>query len=36
MDLWGSLKEIDHLDDIRVEGRLMSKWIFKKQDWGLE
>jgi len=33
---WGNLREIDHLDDTCVERRLMSKWFFKKQDWGLE
>jgi len=34
--LWGNLREIDHLADLFVERRLMSKWIFKKQAWGLE
>jgi len=34
--LWGNLREIDHLGDLFVERRLMSKWIFMKQAWGLE
>jgi hypothetical protein len=29
---WGDLKERDHLEDLGVDKRLMTKWIFKKWD----
>jgi hypothetical protein len=31
---WGELREGDHLGDPDVDGRIISKWIFKKWDWG--
>jgi hypothetical protein len=34
--LWGHLRDIDHLDDIGVERRLMSEWNSKKREWGLD
>jgi hypothetical protein len=27
---WGNLWERDHLDDLGIDGRIVSKWIFKK------
>jgi hypothetical protein len=28
--LWGILKEIDHLEDLDVNGSVITKWILKK------
>jgi hypothetical protein len=28
---WGNLKERDHLEDLRVDGRIILKQIFKKK-----
>jgi len=29
---WGDLRERNHLEDLRVDGRIIWKWIFKKYD----
>jgi len=31
---WGNLKEIDHLEDQDVDGRIILRWIFRKWDLG--
>jgi hypothetical protein len=32
---WGDLREGDYLGDPDVDGRIISKWIFKKWDEGM-
>jgi hypothetical protein len=34
--LVGNLRERDHLEDIDVDGQIILKWIFKKQDGGMD
>jgi len=29
---WKHLKEVDHLKDPSVDGRIILKWIFKKRE----
>jgi hypothetical protein len=29
---WGNLRERDHLEVLRVEDRMILKWILKEQD----
>jgi len=32
---WGNLRKRDSLEDIGVDGRIISKWIFTKWDGGM-
>jgi hypothetical protein len=31
---WGNLRERDYLEDLGVDGRVISRWIFIKWDGG--
>ena len=31
---WGDLRKRDHLEDPRVDGRIILRWIFKKGSVG--
>jgi hypothetical protein len=31
---WGNLREINHLEDPGVDGRIILRWIFRKFDVG--
>jgi hypothetical protein len=33
---WGDLTEDDHLRDPEVDGRIISKWIFKNWNGGMD
>jgi hypothetical protein len=32
---WGNLRERDHLEDPRIDGRIILSWIFRKWDEGM-
>ena len=32
---WGNLRERDHLEDPGIDGRIISRWIFRKRDVGV-
>jgi len=32
---WGNLRERDHLEDPRVDERMILRWIFRKRDMGV-
>ena len=31
---WGNLRERNHLEDQGKDGRIILRWVFKKQDVG--
>ena len=33
---WGNLRERDHMEDPVTDGRIILKWIFRKQDGGMD
>jgi hypothetical protein len=33
---WGNLREGEHLEDPRVDERIVLQWIFKKRDGGTD
>jgi hypothetical protein len=32
--IWGKLRKRDNLEDLGIDGKVVLKWIFKKQDGG--
>jgi hypothetical protein len=32
---WGYLKEFNHIEDLGVDGKIILKWISRKEDWGV-
>jgi hypothetical protein len=33
---WGNLRERDHLEDPGIDRRIISRWIFRKLDGGMD
>jgi hypothetical protein len=33
---WGNLREVDHLEDRSLDGRMIIKWILEKWDGGMD
>jgi len=33
---WGKTRERDHLEDPRVDGKIILSWIFRKWDAGMD
>jgi hypothetical protein len=33
---WGNLREINKLEDLNVDGKIILKWIFNKWDGGMD
>ena len=30
---WGNQTEIDHLEDLSIDGKIILKWILKTWEW---
>jgi hypothetical protein len=33
---WGNLGERDHLEDLGIDGKIISKWFFKQWNGGMD